>query len=47
MTMLRAIVAALVMVACAAGAGAADDSDNIRIGQFIPATPPQPAPELS
>jgi thiol-disulfide isomerase/thioredoxin len=49
MTVSRAIVAALVIVACAVGAGAkaADDTDNIKIGQFIPASPPQPAPELS
>jgi thiol-disulfide isomerase/thioredoxin len=48
MTVCRAIVAALV-VASVLGPAAArgDDSDEVKIGQFIPATPPQPAPELS
>jgi len=49
MRLCRRIVATLVMVAFAAAAGAlaADEPDNIKPGQFIPAAAPQPAPEIS
>jgi thiol-disulfide isomerase/thioredoxin len=41
------IVAALVLVASTLGpAAAADDPEKIKIGEFIPAASPQPAPEL-
>ena len=43
------IVAAWVLVAFAAAAGAlaADEPDNIKLGQFIATPSPQPAPEIS
>jgi thiol-disulfide isomerase/thioredoxin len=41
-------VAALVIASVLGPAAArGDDSDEVKIGQFIPATSPQPAPELS
>jgi thiol-disulfide isomerase/thioredoxin len=49
MRLWRGIVAAWVMVAFAAAAGAlaADEPDNIKLGQFIATPSPQPAPEIS
>lgn len=45
--MCRTIVAALVLVASTLGPAArADDSDKLKIGEFIPAASPQPAPEI-
>jgi len=47
MTLRRAIVAALLLVASLLGLAAqADEPEKIKIGEFIPASPPQPAPEL-
>jgi thiol-disulfide isomerase/thioredoxin len=48
MTLCRAIVAALVLCASTLGAAAAavDDPEKIKLGEFIPAASPQPAPEL-
>lgn len=45
----RAIVAALVFVASVSGPAPsrADDSDKMKLGEFIPAATPQPAPEIS
>ncbi len=45
----RAIVAALVLVAAVMGSAAirADEPGQIKIGEFIPAATPQPAPEFS
>ena len=44
----RAIVAALVLTTSTLGAAAqAEEPDKIRIGEFIPAATPQPAPEIS
>jgi thiol-disulfide isomerase/thioredoxin len=45
----RAIVAALAFVTSVLGSGAlcADEPDKIKIGEFIPAATPQPAPEIS
>ena len=45
----RAIVAALVLFASVAAAPAirADEPDRVRLGEFIPAASPQPAPELA
>ena len=45
----RAIVAALVLFASVAAAPAihADEPDRVKIGEFIPAAAPQPAPELA
>lgn len=38
----------MLLVASAFGPAArADDTDQIKIGEFIPAAPPQPAPEIS
>jgi len=49
MTGCRVIVAALLMIAStvAAAADTAAESDKIKIGEFIPEAPPQPAPEIS
>jgi thiol-disulfide isomerase/thioredoxin len=49
MKLCRSIVAALVLIASvpASVAARADDSDQIKIGEFIPAAPPQPAPAFS
>jgi thiol-disulfide isomerase/thioredoxin len=47
MTLCRTIVAALVLVASTLGPATADEPERIKIGEFIPATAPQPAPELS
>jgi thiol-disulfide isomerase/thioredoxin len=42
------IVAAVLLVASPFGAPArADDADQVKIGEFIPAASPQPAPEIS
>lgn len=42
------IVAAILLVAPAAGPAAwADDADQMKLGEFIPAASPQPAPEIS
>lgn len=42
------IFAALLLVASAFGPAArADDSDQLKVGEFIPAASPQPAPEIS
>ncbi|HWD56934.1 MAG TPA: TlpA disulfide reductase family protein [Stellaceae bacterium] len=46
MKLCRTIVAALVLVASVAGA-CADEPAKIKIGEFIPAAPPQPAPEIA
>ncbi|HZK92169.1 MAG TPA: TlpA disulfide reductase family protein [Stellaceae bacterium] len=44
----RAIVAALVLCASTPGPAArADDPEKVKIGEFILAAPPQPAPEIS
>jgi len=47
--MCRTMVAALVVVALVSGATAirADEPDKIKLGEFIPAASPQPAPEIS
>jgi len=49
MRLCRTIVAALVLVASVLGSAAirADEPDKIKIGEFIPAASPQPAPEIS
>ena len=48
MILCRTIVAALVLVASTLGPAArADDLDKIKIGEFIPAASPQPAPEIA
>jgi thiol-disulfide isomerase/thioredoxin len=49
MTLCRTIVAALVVVASTLGSAAApaDEPEKIKLGEFIPAAPPQPAPEIS
>lgn len=49
MTRCRTVVAALVLVASMLGSTAvlAAESDKIKIGEFIPATSPQPAPQIS
>jgi thiol-disulfide isomerase/thioredoxin len=48
MTRCRIIVAILVLVASAVGATAQAPSEpDVKIGQFIPAATPQPAPEMS
>jgi thiol-disulfide isomerase/thioredoxin len=45
----RAIVAALVLAASTLGpaAGQTDEPERMKLGEFIPAAPPQPAPELA
>jgi thiol-disulfide isomerase/thioredoxin len=45
----RKIVAALLLVAALLGpvAARADEPDKIKLGEFIPAASPQPAPEIS
>ena len=45
----RTIVAALVLVASVLGSAAirADEPDKIKLGEFIPAASPQPAPAIS
>lgn len=49
MMLRRSIVAALVLAASIFGPAVAqtDDPGKIKLGEFIPAAPPQPAPELS
>jgi thiol-disulfide isomerase/thioredoxin len=49
MNLCRAIVAALVLVASVLGSAAirADEPDMIKLGEFIPAASPQPAPAIS
>jgi thiol-disulfide isomerase/thioredoxin len=49
MNLCRAIVAALVVVVSVTSAAAvrADEPDKIKLGEFIPAAAPQPAPEIS
>jgi thiol-disulfide isomerase/thioredoxin len=49
MRLCRTIVAALVLVASVLGSAAirADEPDMIKLGEFIPAASPQPAPEIS
>jgi thiol-disulfide isomerase/thioredoxin len=43
------MLAASLLLAFTAGASAiaADEPDNVKVGQFIPASPPQPAPQIS
>jgi thiol-disulfide isomerase/thioredoxin len=49
MRLCRTIVAALVLVASVLGSVAirADEPEKIKLGEFIPAASPQPAPEIS
>jgi thiol-disulfide isomerase/thioredoxin len=49
MRVCRTIVAALVLIASVLGSTAirADEPGKMKLGEFIPAAPPQPAPEIS